>query len=146
VRVADDDPARLTTESFVDGLRGGNAFVTSGPFVDFSVQREGIGAVVAPDADGTVEVAMHVQAADWVPVAAVRVIVNGEEVAREPISDLPGNVSIRVAVSSDSFIVGYVEGDAPLGEPAGGRSVPFASFAFTNPVFVDADGDGMLAL
>ncbi len=141
VRVADDRPSALDADAFIDSLRVGDAFVTSGPFLDLTVQGQGLGALVAPD-DGEVEVAVHVQAADWVPVDRVHIVVDGEEVEVLPVELVPSTVTARVPIARDAFVLVIARGDAPLGDPAGNPAKPMRSMAFTNPVYVDADGDG----
>lgn len=143
VRVTDDRPSVLDAEGFVDGLRAGDAFVTSGPFLDLTVQGRGLGALVAPDADGTIEVAVHVQAPAWVPVDRVHVVVDGGDVEVLPVELLPETVVTRVRVERDAFVLVVARADAPLGDAAGNPRKPMPSMAFTNPVFVDADGDGV---
>ncbi|MCZ7677671.1 MAG: hypothetical protein M5U28_02395 [Sandaracinaceae bacterium] len=133
----------LDAEGFVDGLRAGDAFVTSGPFLDLTVQGRGLGALVAPDADGTIEVAVHVQAPAWVPVDRVHVVVDGGDVEVLPVELLPETVVTRVRVERDAFVLVVARADAPLGDAAGNPRKPMPSMAFTNPVFVDADGDGV---
>lgn len=143
VRVADD--AALDMEAFVDGLRIGDAFVTSGPFLDVTVQSQGLGAMVTPDADGTIEVAVHVQAPGWVPVDRVHVVLDGGDADVLELDELPASVVTRVPVSRDGFVVVIARADTPLGDAAGSPLEPMPSMAFSNPVFVDADGDGVWA-
>jgi hypothetical protein len=80
-----------------------------------------------------------VTAADWVPIAEWRAYVNGELVHRAPIARGESAV-LPLAFASDAFVTVEVEG------PAEGfyRDVlpGFVPFAFTNPIFVDVDGNG----
>jgi len=142
VRVARDAPGSLTEVDFVEGLRVGNAFVTSGPFVDLVVGGEGLGALVVPAPGGAIDVMAHVQAAPWVSVTRVRVVVDGETAMTLPVAELPGTVRASLVVRRDAFVLVVVEGDAPLGVAAGEHAGAMRSLAFTNPVFIDADGDG----
>ncbi len=146
VRVAVDEPGRLTPEAYLEGLRAGDAFATSGPFVDLTVQGQGLGAVVTPDASGEVDVVAHVQAPAWVSVDRVTVVVNGDDERVLTVSELPGNAMTRLAIAEDAFVLVRVEGDTPLGVPAGAPLLPMRSLAFTNPVWVDADGDGLIRI
>ena len=53
-------------------------------------------------------------------------------------------MTVPLEFASDSFVTVEVQGD-PLGEDAGRyRAVApgFTPLAFSNPIFVDADGDG----
>ncbi|MCC7535169.1 MAG: CehA/McbA family metallohydrolase, partial [Deltaproteobacteria bacterium] len=141
-RIADDGPDARRADAFVDALRVGDAFVTSGPFLDVTVEGEGLGRTVRAR-DGRVEVTVHAQAASWVPLDEVAVWLDGEEIERTRVTELPWSGGFDVPVTRDAFVIVVARGDEPLGVPAGAPLSPMRSFAFTNPVFVDADGDGM---
>jgi hypothetical protein len=83
--------------------------------------------------------AVGVTAAPWIPISSVRVYVNG--VLREDRRvDGPGRFEFPLQFEQDAFVTVEVEG-----EPKGAyREVApgFTPFAFSNPIFVDADGDG----
>jgi hypothetical protein len=74
-----------------------------------------------------------------VPVRETRVYVNAEralqrEIARGGVLELP----LRFA--RDSFVFVEVEGD--VAEPYASLLPGYTPFAFANPIYVDADGDG----
>ena len=79
------------------------------------------------------------RAAPWVPVSTARVYVNGVRTAELAIErGRPQQVPLSFA--ADAFVTVEVEGrpDATFAAVA----PKFVPFAFSNPIFVDADGDG----
>ncbi len=86
---------------------------------------------------------MRVQAAPWVAVDRLQLVVDGEVVdtvalsgARESVVRFEG--VLETNLDQDAFVIVVVEGDAPM-DPLYPGKLPFA---FTNPLFVDVDGDG----
>jgi hypothetical protein len=164
---AGDDPAALSVAAFDANVKAGNMFATTGPIIDFTVSgggTAGLGDVLVP-ASSTVTLHIAVRAANWIPVEEVRVIANGftrltfdagSRPAVRPGPKRPWSQSaarvlrfeadLRVTVTQDTYFV--VEAGAklsPLPVPSGlpNDLVPgLVPFAFTNPVFVDLDGDG----
>jgi hypothetical protein len=82
---------------------------------------------------------IRVDAASWVPIAEWRAYVNGELVHRAPIS-AGESAQLPLAFERDAFVTVEVQGPAE-GDYA--TALPdFVPFAFTNPIFVDFDGNG----
>lgn len=136
--VATDDDAldAFDQGELLEALRAGRAWGTTGPLLHAHLEQAQIGDLHT----GTKGV-LHVgvEAAPWVPVAEWRAYVNGELVHRAPIA-AGASAALPLAFAKDSFVTVEVEG------PAEGRyaeALPgFTPFAFTNPIFVDADGNG----
>lgn len=133
-------------------LGRGAAFVTNGPFVEVAVGEAGPGqtATVTP---GPVEVRVRLRAPPWIDISAFDVYVgtelahgellgpdDGVAVGEEPPPVLRVDRAVTVNVLEDSFIVVRVRGDRPMDDYFGRYQV--YPLAFTNPVWVDADGDG----
>ena len=79
-------------------------------------------------------------AAPWVPVSSIRVYVNGEQVFAQTIRS-GQEKEFPIRFQQDSFVTVEVEG-VPDGIYA--QILPgFTPFAFSNPIFVDADSDGI---
>ncbi len=139
VRVPDDSISGLDTAAFVRAVREGRVWATTGPLLpEVTLGDAGIGDTFTGH-EGTLRV--RVEAAEWVPVDELRVRVNAEVRHREPISP-PASAKVPLHFESDSLVVVEV-----WGEPTGGVYAEVASsdasFAFANPIYVDADGDGV---
>ena len=138
-----------------------------GPFLTVRVGTAGEGDLVAPPAStpGQVTVSLRLQSASWIKVDVVRLLVDGRVVKtwNVPVANgAPASLfqidDVPVAVTADAAITAEAEGGTPLppwmvgefllspnmvaicGNPARPGMIPFA---VTNPVLVDADGDGM---
>jgi len=136
VQVVDDSPGRFDEASFIRAVRAGRLYGTTGPLLEVSLGEAGLGESFRGHS-GTLRVA--VQAADWVPVSTLRVYVNAALARTLPIR--AGEVrEAALDFARDSFVTVEVEGGADATFEA--VNPGFRSFAFTNPIFVDADGDG----
>ncbi|BBB33331.1 hypothetical protein TTHT_1875 [Thermotomaculum hydrothermale] len=148
------DGQSFNEDDFLAQFATGHSFVSTGPFLDVKVNSAMPGDTVSVSSN-SVDVSINIKAPDWIPVDEVRIIVNGEVVFREPVpqSDNVNRYSKTVNValpSTDSYIV--VECGATLENIASGiypqgdfaRIYPGVQpLAFTNPIFVDRDGDSM---
>ncbi|MCB9722712.1 MAG: CehA/McbA family metallohydrolase [Spirochaetaceae bacterium] len=136
VAVDDDRVEAFDEARFVASLRAGRAFGTTGPLLSVRLDEAGLGDL---HAGGTGILHVAVEAAPWVPVAEWRAYVDGELVHRAPI-EAGASASLPLVFPRDAFVTVEVEG------PATGlyaEALPgFVPFAFTNPIYVDADGDG----
>jgi hypothetical protein len=138
----------VSEADLVDAVRSMNVLVSGGPFIHADVGGVTMGGT-APAPGGEASVNVTVQAPEWMDVVRMRVYVSGVEldpvVLDESVRD-PLNPVIRfqgaVPVSTgggDGFVVFLVEGDEPMTPVDTGRY----PFAMTNPIFLDADGDGL---
>jgi hypothetical protein len=117
-------------------VREGRSFGTTGPLLEVQLGEARAGDHYV-GASGNLVV--RVRAAPWVPVSTLRVFVNGE-IASET-SLLEGQpLTIPLRFERDAFVNVEVEGVA--GEIYRAVLPEFRPFAFSNPIFVDADDDG----
>ncbi len=136
VRVAHDDPARFVEAELVRAVRAGRLYATTGPLLDVALGEASLGDLFR-GAEGTLRI--RVDAADWVPVSALRVFVDGRVEAERTVAR-GETVSLPLRFERDAFVTVEVEGEA---DDTYAAVLPgFTPFAFTNPIFVDADGDG----
>ena len=122
--------------TFIEAVRAGRVTGSSGPWLRVRLEEAGPGDTHVGD---RAELFVEVKRADWVPAHEVRVYVNGHLRARETLP-AKGQWHRPFQFSQDSFITVEVEG---WSEPASiyARVVPgYTPFAFSNPIFVDADG------
>jgi hypothetical protein len=146
VALADDRPAAFDPGALVRALKARHSFFTTGPFVEVRAGGSGMGDIV-PAHGGHLGVEVKVRAAPWVAVDRLSVIVGGKTVAVLPIaaSEAPLRFSqvLDIPAPRDTFVVFRVDGDRPL-QPVIGDRIRFSvrPVAITNPVFIDADGNG----
>ncbi len=141
-----DDPSKIDPKQIVKAVKSGQLMTTTGPFATFTVNDQPMGSQLT-DIDGTVELALDIRAASWISVDRARIIVNGDEVRVLPITRREGPLSyqetIQVPVHRDSWILITVEGDQPLEPILEFKERHVMPVALTNPVRIDADGDGV---
>ena len=136
VQVEDDALEAFDEIPFMRSLREGRVFGSTGPMIAAHLDQAGIGDLHS-GSSGILRV--KVEAADWVPVREWRAYVNGELVHRAPIS-AGEEASLPIAFERDAFVTVEVEG---IAEGLYKDALPnFVPFAFTNPIFVDVDGNG----
>ncbi len=147
---------------FDAAILAGRLFGTNGPLIAaFTANGARMGDDVAAP-DGRVVVELAIAAAPWVPVEEVRLLVNGVVVrswSQLPEGESPPTIRLRERVELD------LERDSFLTLEAGARldAVPaewaashagdysevvargFVPAAFSNPIWIDADGDGRFA-
>ncbi|MCK6531638.1 MAG: CehA/McbA family metallohydrolase [Polyangiaceae bacterium] len=130
-------------------LRAGRVVVTSGPFIDLRVDGESPGALVRAE-QGTVGLELEVRAPPWIGVERAELLLDGKLAmqvdASAPERDVGSSSRARLRfvgglpVSRDAFLIVVVRGTTSLERVLPGTKV--VPVAFTNPVFIDGDGDG----
>jgi hypothetical protein len=143
VKVDEDDPRQVTAARIAKALREGRAQVSTGPFVLARLDDAEPGdQVTVQGKHGRLSIVAS--APDWVDVRRAEVYVNGTRVLTAPAT--PGKGSTRIdwrgdlSFKQDAWVVVIVRGDKLLDSVLPGTRA--APFAFTNPIFVDVDGDG----
>lgn len=158
-----DDPASVNEDELTQNIKAMQLIGTSGPFIRFSVkgddnQKHGLGEVVVATKN-KVRVVLKVEAAPWIPVEEIRIYSNGSLV--KTISIPPGKVLGKVKRFQDTVKLAGISGDAFLTVEAGVRldangdplnpvlveqvqliEPEIVPLGFTNPIFVDRNGDG----
>jgi hypothetical protein len=136
VPMTDDDPARFNQAEFMQAIREGRSYGTSGPMLRISLGG-GQSGDTFQGADA--ELSVEILAAPWVPVEELRIFVNGALVEQRE-AEAGGRYTIPLHFEDDAFVTVEVEGtpDETYDTVAPG----FTPFAFSNPFFVDANADG----
>ena len=119
-------------------VREGRCFGTTGPLLEVTLGEAALGERFR-GREGRLR--LGVRAAPWVPVAEARVYVDGRLVRSEPMLEAgAARLELPLHFERDGFVTVEVEGapDATYAALLPG----FTPFAFSNPIFVDADGDG----
>lgn len=131
-------------------LKAGRAFVSTGPFLEAKIGDAGPGDE-ATAREGRAKIEVRVRAPQWMTIDRLEIFVGRECVIDQPIEKVVNNPRARVltprlqqsfdlALESDAFVVVRVSGATPMDDFLGRNDVP--PIAFTNPIFVDVDGDG----
>jgi hypothetical protein len=163
VESSTDDPASADEDELTDNVKSMKLVGTNGPFVRFSVNNDadadvGLGGT-SVSTGPKVTVKVRVEAAPWIPVEEVRIYRNCELVETRTIKSskvlgkvLRFNQAINLSgIDDDSFL--HVEAGVRLdasGEPLSPGLLTTVQtvepgvvpFSFTNPIFVDRQGDG----
>jgi hypothetical protein len=140
------------TRAIVRAIKAGASFVTTGPFLEVSIFGGGPGTTVQAQ-DKKVTLSVRVQAPEWMDITRLEVFVGKERVLERAIARPPArkkrvqrdavrlDVSdITLPVSADTFVIVRVQGDAPNDAFFGRYGI--TPRAFSNPIFIDVDGDG----
>jgi hypothetical protein len=139
VFTGDDDASTYDEARFVQALREQRVVVSSAPFVTITAGEAAIGDTTTVTGF-TLPVRVVVQAASWVPVDVVRLVVGGVVAAEVPVpaGGRPRlDQTIEVPVAGETFVMAIAYADAFLRRDVVGE-IDMAPIAFTNPIFVSA--------
>lgn len=149
-RSATDRGAAFSMNEMVSSIVGGDVLVSLGAFARVKVNAAaGMGETVT-DQDGSIDLALEVQAIPQIDVTELRIYVNCDEVKRISASNpvdsaqkFQGVIPLPVPLDQDAYVV-------VLGLGAERLPAVFESFApsgvprfVTNPVYIDVDGNGV---
>lgn len=138
-----DDPAELTDDIIMDAVLELAVSVSGGIFLDFPEGPTPGATVPLPD-EGPLALRIRAQTPEWADADVLIAYVNGIELWRQPIDgggaealvDLDETVEIA-GIDEDAYVVFFAYAEERHAVATPGRPV----FGFTNPIFVDADGD-----
>lgn len=139
-----DEPSEFTDDMLVDSMLGGRSLVSAGAFAHVTLDGAELGETTTVDGSGTLDI--RVEALPEVDVSTVLVFGNCDQIASIP-TDSPDQViklitALEFVFEVDTHVVvaGFGTGSMPRGlRDYNPSRVP--RFV-TNPIFVDADGDG----
>lgn len=150
---ADGSMRALDVDAPTEALREGRALVTNGPFVELTINGQGLGrTVVSPD--GTIEVSVRVKAVPWVDVKRVVIRRGGRDQKQTPEVLDTFAVAARdsmvrfeltktyLGIPDDSFIVVEVFGDESMWPVFTPHEVPSLQISDGISVLADAFGFG----
>jgi hypothetical protein len=137
-----EQPQRVRPQDVVRAIRSGNVLVCGGPLIEVKVQRQYSPGSTVIAGGGTVSVQLRLAAPSWVRVNRVKLYVNGQVAQEMPVEHPAGQPlnwqqSVNLQVARDSWLVVLAEGEGftalyPNVRPA----------SFTNPIYIDVDGNG----
>ncbi|MGC4089809.1 MAG: CehA/McbA family metallohydrolase [Polyangiaceae bacterium] len=144
VRARDDRPGNVSGSEVARAVNDGHAMVSNGIFLVATANGQaGPGDTVT---GSRVTLQMEARAPSWVDLSRVEVWVNGGLFSSSPpmAKPTPGGRLVwqtELDLRLDSWIVVFARGNEPMSSVFYGRRV--LPFAFTNPIFVDANEDGV---
>lgn len=133
---------RVTPQQVVRAIRSGNVLVCGGPLIEVKAQgNQPMGSTVVAD-EGMVQVQIRLSAPSWVRVNRVKLYVNGSVAQEMPVEHPQGKPlnwqqTVPLRVEKDSWLVVLAEGEGFTALYPGVRPT-----SFTNPIYIDADGNG----
>ncbi|MEZ4370161.1 MAG: CehA/McbA family metallohydrolase [Polyangiaceae bacterium] len=140
--VAIPDGTAVSETAIAAGLKAGRAWVSNGPELEVSLNGAGPGQHTS--LTGGNQLRIVVSTADFVGVNRVQLVINGAVVVEQRFpEELRGGkreLNIPLELVDDSWLVVLVRGDTALEAILPG--IDAKPLAFTNPIFVDVDGDG----
>ncbi|MEE2912394.1 MAG: CehA/McbA family metallohydrolase [Planctomycetota bacterium] len=147
VFTGNDDASNVSPTAVANAIRTGRMSTTTGPFIRMTVNGHPMGSTISIS-DPVVDVYIDAQAASWIDLDTIRIIQNGEEVAKVESEFEQQGVThfrprIRIASPRDCWIIAIAEGDQEMTPYLADKSRPIYPLAIANPVYVDADGDGL---
>lgn len=147
VRSTTDDPTAIDVDATCEALRNGKTSIALGLFTTIRVNETASSGDLLRRASGeTVEARIRVASAHWFTPRELIVFVNGKAVERRALDATPGRAFDATTTVSmpwpehDAWLVAVAQGGG-----SGGAWWPMQqdySLGATNPVFLDADGDG----
>ena len=136
VRLDNDTLAAFDISEFTEALRTGASYGTTGPLLEVKLGEAELGGLHR-GSQGTLS--GRVFAPAWITVSELHVQIDGRTVHTEAIAN-GEHFNVPLQFAGDAFVTLEIFGD-----PSATYSAVYPGYrpyAFTNPVFVDADGDG----
>ncbi len=140
---ASDNPWEIDPTEVVTAVKRHAITSSGGPFIRFTGNGAPVGSLVT-DRDQSVSLAIEVQSPNWIPLERVEVISNGQLIrsysVEPPTEDgavWQFNEELVVQPKTDSWYLVLATSEKRWSHPFG----QFSSFSFTNPIFVDVDGN-----
>jgi hypothetical protein len=138
VALADDRVSNFKQGEFLASLKSGNAYGTTGPLLEISLSGAKMGDTFSGQRG---QLSLKIESAEWIPVSIAKIQINGETVDQYELNE--GNehvLLVPLSFDKDSFVTVEVSGPATIDYQ---RVYPnLEPYAFSNPIYVDFDGDG----
>jgi hypothetical protein len=149
IAVGDVPVARLDPVAVAAAVKAGHSYFTTGPIIDATIAGIGYGEVAR--AAGKAMLRVTVRAANWISVSKLTVLGPGNTVlATRAIPSSTAVIrfddTIELDASRDGYAIIRVDGERPMAPNVGDvGSFLVYPMAVTNPIWIDADGDGKIA-
>lgn len=145
--IGSDDASNIDPAAITNAIRSGRVFTTTGPFLRMTANGQPMGSTISIQ-NNVVDIHLDVQAASWIDLDTIRIILNGHEVVVVTIDQEAGVVKharprVRIAIPHDSWIIAIAQGDEAMSTYLKNTTRSVYPLAITNPIYIDADGDGV---
>jgi hypothetical protein len=146
VQMPTDAPGEASVDDFRAAFRAGRLVLTCGPMLEFNIGGAQIGDLVSlpPTTTTAVTLTVRVAAPSWMSVDRLDVVMNGATVttvgvpeASASVERWSGTIQVTPPAGRDSWILIRTSGSRPHG--IWGQLAE--SYALTNPIFIDGNGD-----
>ena len=139
-----DNPWEIDLTQVVTAVKRQAVTAAGGPFIRFTANGSPVGSVII-DRDRSVSLSIGVQSPNWIPLEKVEVIGNGRLIQSysvapptEEDTKWQFNAELVVQPEVDAWYLVLATSEKRWSPPF----ERFSSFSFTNPIFVDLDGNG----
>lgn len=150
--VGHDAPADLSHEAVRDTVKAQKAVVSGGILVTVEGPSGELPGDVIDASGGTADIHVVVQAPLWIDADELRVFVDGAEThtitldsttedPTNPVVRYDDTITVSTADGADGWVLCAAQGEEEMDPVAVGRR----PFGMTNPLYLDADGDGEIA-
>ena len=136
VRMERDALADFSMKRFVNAVRRGAFYGTTGPFIELRLGEAEIGDTHQGD---EAILSGRIYSADWARADRLRVQLNGKTIDERPLG-VDGRFSLPMRFEKDGFVT--IEAIGEAGTTYQAVYPGFFPYAYSNPIFVDADKDG----
>ncbi|MBG87525.1 MAG: hypothetical protein CMO80_11580 [Verrucomicrobiales bacterium] len=153
IRAKDEDSGAIDVDELCDSLLDGKASISFGLLAEIDVNGASIGDVIQTK-DGKVRVTIEVIGPSWVCADRVELFANGISIGRRDFTSgseiRKGRFVFDTQIWNDAYLVAIATGpglrepfwDTPRPYQLSSKKFTPRLIAATNPVWVDADGDG----
>jgi len=150
IKSSRDIPSEIKKEEMSQSIKNQQVTVARGLFVNMTTKSgKGIGAKVNFGGEAnSLTLNLEVQAPSWVTCHKAELIENGEVIRTFDIPESTNAIRLSETVTlkpkKDSWYVLIAYGDKPMAPMVQGHEKPVLPLGFTNPIWVDADGDSKI--
>ena len=147
IKSSTEVPTEISNEELAQNVKNQEVTVARGLFVNMTTKDgKGIGATVKLEGtEPNLTLNLSVQAPSWITCHKAALIENGEVIQT---FDIPESTNVNrltktvtLQPKKDSWYVLIAYGDRPMAPMVQGYEKPVLPLGFTNPIWVDADGE-----
>lgn len=143
----------LDSTTLIQAMREGHSFATNGPVIHFRIDGSHIPGDSFTAQNRKVAIEIKVESAPWISVNEVRLLINGKRKILFPVYNPENSVvrfstTLSLPLEKDCTIAAEVMGNRSLfpvhqaRARNGQKKNATLSYALTNPIFIDVDGNG----